>query len=569
VSNTQFTGHAYHGLAAICTQNSVTDERGVATAYVYRAYGNPDQQFLIYISAPVADAHVSITRNSKDLVTSVAQGGAAGWPYARGYGYNANYYLTTETNPETGTTIYGRDAAGNMTSKQVGTSGTTSYTYDGQNRLTSVVYPGDTPSVTNTYNKTNRLLSSNSLVANRTYAYDANNNLSSEALAIDGKSYAVGYAYNGNDQLSAMAYPNSGSAIYYAPDVLGRPTQVSGYVTGITYWQSGQINQINYANGTVTKYDQNSRLWPSSFSTQKSGTNLNNNSYTYDGVGNLKTVTDYADSSYNRYLDYDGINRLTTSYGSWGAGSISYNGVGNITSQVFGGSSLSYVYDGSNRLSSVSGTKTANYGYDANGNIISGGGNSYTYDGAPNLRCINCSNPTSSVQYQYDGTNHRVSETKVGVKTHEFVDSQGKQLLSTVSQGDYLDATEFFYLGGKRVAQRKLFSFRHTITSLTTDTSNVYQNQSVTLIATVSGSNPPGTVTFYKGNQILGTATVINGQARLTIKFDTLGNTSITATYSDEIIKTTNTQSPALNFIVTVAPDLSWLIPIITLLLSD
>lgn len=539
----------------------ITDERGIATGYAYRTYGNPDQQFLVYINAPVADASISITRNTKDLVTAVTQGG-----FARGYGYNANYYLTTVTNPETGTTTYGRDAAGNMTSKSVGASGTTNYSYDSQNRLTSVTYPGATPAVTNTYNKTNRLLTSNTSAANRSYSYDGNGNLLSESLQHDGRAFTAVYAYNGNDQLSTITYPSSGNVISYSPDVLGRPTQVSGYVTGVGYWPSGQISQINYANGTVASYNQNARLWPSSFSTQKSSNYFNANSYAYDGVGNLTSINDSVDSSFNRSLGYDGINRLTVHNGSWGSGSTSYSGTGNINYQSFSDFGLNYSYDGNNRLSSISGSKSANYGYDSNGNITSSGANSYSYDGVPNLRCINCANPTTSVQYQYDGTNQRVSVIKAGNKTFEMFDFQGKQLFSDLGQGDYIDATEFIYLAGKRIAQRKISSFRYAVTSLTTSFATPYVNQTVLLTATVYGPNPPGIVSFYNGNQLLGSAAVINGQASLLVKFDSIGEASLTATYSD--VNIVNKYSLNLNLSINNKTPIS-IIPFIDPLLSE
>jgi YD repeat-containing protein len=428
---------------------TVVDERSKSTTFIYRAYSNPDQQFLMSVSAPESSANVFIARNSKDLITSATQAG-----FTRSYGYNSNYYLTSVTNPETGTSSYGRDAAGNMTSRSVGSSGATGYSYDGQNRLTSVTYPGSTPSVTNTYNKTHKLLTANSSTGNRSFSYDANGNLTSESLVIDSLTFTTSYAYNGNDQLSAITYPRSGATVNYSPDVLGRPTQVSGFVSSVSYWPSGQIRQINYANGTVTSYNQNSRLWPSTFSTQKSGGPLySSSSYSYDGAGNLTAISDPVDSTYNRTLGYDNINRLIGISGPWGSGTIAYNGAGNITSQVLGSSGLFYSYDGSNRLSSVSGSRATSYGYDAYGNIVNGSGNAYTYDGAPNLRCVNCANATNKIEYSYDGTNQRSSVAKAGVKTYEMYGSSGNQLIEfTPSQSNKL--VEYIYLGGKRVAQR-------------------------------------------------------------------------------------------------------------------
>ncbi|WP_338001323.1 RHS repeat protein [Pseudomonas brassicae] len=425
---------------------AVTDERGKVTKSTYRIYGDPEQGHLMAIAAADPAANVTLTRNTRDQVTAVSQAGLT-----RSYAYNANGYLVSVTNPETGVTTYGRDIAGNMTTRAVGTSGITRYTYDGQNRLTSVAYPGTTPAVTNTYNKNGKLLTSNATGGNRSFAYDAAGNLIQETLALDGKSFTAKYAYNGLDQLSSVTYPQSGRVVNYAPDALGRPTIVSGYVSGIKYWPSGLIQQITYANGTVTQYGQNPRLWPATFSTQKTGGSLYlDSSYTYDGTGNLLTIGDTTDSAFNRTLGYDNINRLTNVAGFWGEGSIAYSGGGNILKQTLGSSTLNYSYDAQNRLSAVSGLRASSYGYDAYGNISSSQGTTYAYDGVPNLVCINCANPASKVEYSYDGLNHRSSVTKASAKVYEMHDSKGKQLIEL----DGARLTEYLYLGDKRIAQR-------------------------------------------------------------------------------------------------------------------
>ncbi|MTW02263.1 RHS repeat protein [Duganella ginsengisoli] len=427
---------------------SVTDERNQTTTHTYRAYGDPNDNHVMAITTPEPAANVSIVRNSADLITSVTQGGVT-----RTYTYNANQYLTGVTNPETGATVMGRDIAGNMTSRQVGTSGTTTFAYDGQNRLQSITYPDSTPSVTKTYSKTGKLKSVTTSAAARSYVYDANDNLVSETQTVDGVAMTVGYGYNTVDQLSSITYPRANHVVDYAPDVYGRPTKVSGYISSIAYWPSGQVKQLTYANGMVTSYQQNDRLWPSSFSTQKGGAYFINSSYTYDGNGNLTAVSDSADGAYNRTLGYDGIDRLVSAAGSWGAGAIAYDGAGNIKSQVLGGSSLYYSYDANNRLSSISGKRAGSFAYDALGNVIAAPGNTFVYDSAFNLKCANCASSTNKVDYVYDGLNQRVSVTKAGVKSYEMYGSHGNQLVEyTPAQSNKL--TEYIYLGGKRIAQR-------------------------------------------------------------------------------------------------------------------
>lgn len=448
MTNVTNANSSYRTISYGSATKTVTDERNNSTTYSYRSYGDPKQEFLMSISAPESSANISLARNGKDFITAVTQGG-----FTRNYGYNSSYYVTSVTNPETGTTVYGRDEAGNMTSRSVGSSGETIYSYDGQNRLTHVAYPDTTPAVTRTYSKTHKLKTVESSAANRVYEYDDNDNLTSDSLTVDGIVLTASYAYNDLDQLFSITYPLSGKVINYSPDNLGRPSQVSGYVNSVSYWPSGQIKQINYANGTATNYGQNSRLWPSSLSTQTSdGAYSVNSSYGYDDVGNLTSINDTADGSYNRTMGYDNIDRLTSISGPWGNGGISYDGTGNIQSSYLGAYNVGRSYDSYNRLSRVSGYRETAYGYDTYGNIVTGSGNSYTYDGAPNLRCINCSDASLKIEYSYDGLNRRISVIKAGIKNYEFYDFQGIPLVE-YTPGPSGKLIQYIYLGGKRIAQ--------------------------------------------------------------------------------------------------------------------
>jgi YD repeat-containing protein len=427
---------------------TITDERSNATRYNYRSYGDPAYQVLASVVAPDASANVSISVNGRDLIDSISQAGLT-----RTMGYNTAGHLTSVTNPETGTTTYGRDPAGNMTNSSVGASGTTTYSYDGQNRMSSVTYPGAPQAVTHTYTRTGRMKSVAAASAAKGFSYDSNDNLVGESIVVDGLTFATGYGYNGLDQLSTIVHPHTGRLVNYAPSALGRPTQVSGFAPSISYWPSGLLQQINYANGAVSRYSQHaSRLWPSGFSTTGNATTYIDSAYGYDGVGNLSSVSDVADPAYNRNFGYDAIDRLTSASGPWGSGTIAYNGAGNIVQQTYGSSGLSYSYSAQNRLSSVTGARVGSFGYDARGNITSAPGATYAYDGAPNLTCANCSDAAQRTDYAYDGMNRRVSSTKAGIKTYEVYGFNGNLLLeySAASGGKLV---EYVYLGGKRIAQ--------------------------------------------------------------------------------------------------------------------
>ena len=348
-------GGSFKAFAYLSANRSrVTDERGHITTYTYRSFGDPDQRDLMQIAAPVAAASITMTRNLLGQLTGATQN-----LKTRTFAYDTRFFLTGITHPETGTTVLGRDAVGNKISRQVGTSAVVTYDYDGLNRMIRINYPAGTSSVTQTWNRNGKLTSvSNGVV--RSYAYDANNNLTGETLTLGSLVLPVGYAIDALDHLSSITYP-SGQVVDYAPDDLGRPTRVGPFATSVTHHPSGQVGSVVYANGVTTTTTLNPRLWPTTFRAVRSAATLVDVTYGYDNAANLTSVTDAIVASNNRTLGYDPINRLTSAQGSWGTGTIAYDGDGDIASQTLGSSTVSYTYDSTNnRLTSVSSTPTVN-----------------------------------------------------------------------------------------------------------------------------------------------------------------------------------------------------------------
>jgi len=460
---------------------AVRDERGHVTTHTYRSYGDPDKQLLMSIAAPVTSANVAITRNGRGQVTTATQGG-----FTRTFGYDSRYYLTSTIHPEIGTTVYGRDNAGNMTTKQVtagplGASGTTVYDYDGRDRLWRVTYPNGSPStVTNTYWRTDKLKTATNAVATRSYGYDGNQNLKTESLVVDGLTMAATYNYTTNDQLSSIAYPVLNRTVSFNPDVLGRPTAAvtpTGSMLGVGFWPNGQIADIAFAGGSRVTYGQNTREWLNSV-TVKTGDGVSRiaSTLTHDVAGNLIGVADSVDASYNRTLTHDSINRLVTAQGVWGTGSIGYDGAGNIvsyalgTTNVLGASTRTYVYDTvKNRLDGVYYKPAPGYAegwtpysYDAYGNV-SPTYNGYTYDTANNLIAS-----ATGLANTYDATNRRVKTVAGGVTTYEFRSAQGLLLAEWKKQSGYYDVLkEHIHVAGKEVAEQQTNFLGATIQPVT------------------------------------------------------------------------------------------------------
>ncbi len=82
-----------------------------------------------------------------------------------------------------------------------------------------------------------------------------------------------------------------------------------------------------------------------------------------------------------------------------------------------GGRVTSYEYDAANRLTSVDGVA---YTWDANGNLLSDGVRSYSYDHADRL--VRVVSGTSTTEFAYDGVGDRVAKTVNGVTTDYVLD---------------------------------------------------------------------------------------------------------------------------------------------------
>ena len=430
-------------------QNNATfiqNERGLSTKYSYRSFGDPDNRDLVFVGSPEATANIVIVRNTLGQTTQVLQGDKG-----RTYTYDNHFFLQTKVDPETGTTTYGRDAVGNMTTRNVGASATTTFTYDDLNRLKTAAYPSG-PTVVRTYFRDDKIHTVDTGVASLSYAYDANKNLTGETLTIGTQVFPTTYAYNGNDALDVLTY-GSGKTVTYAPDALGRPTQAGPYVTAVSYHPTGQISGMTHANGVATSIGLNARLWPSTLSIRPASALILSSRYGYDENGNVLSITDAADATYNRTMTYDGIDRMVTAVGSWGQGLFVYDGRGNLRTQRLGNFAIGYNYDPTtDKLTSIGGSKAATFSYDAYGNVTGNGAATFNYDDAPNMRCAKCGQPDQST-FDYDGLNMRVRQVKSGVTTYFVYGLDGKLLWEKTPMSNI---KEYIYLGGKQVATRQL-----------------------------------------------------------------------------------------------------------------
>ncbi|WP_374357211.1 RHS repeat domain-containing protein [Thermomonas sp.] len=440
---------------------TVTNPRGYSTTSTYLTFDQPGTDWPLVINAPES-ATTTIARDTFGKPTSMTRSGGGVTPVVRSYAYYGSQELCRTVEPETGATLFGYDAVGNLTWSASGLASSTaclsaynstptaainarkaSRTYDNRNRLLTLAFPDSNGNQTWTYTpdglpstvSTNNITGGVSNAVTNGYTYNKRRLLTGESMKPDTVQlgWGIGYGYNGLAQVVSEAYPASVS-VNYTVNALGQTTQVTassdgGAATTIassaTYFPNGALKQFTYGNGIVHTMTQNARQLPSQ---SVDGTILNLTT-TFDKNGNVSAITDgTAAARQTRSMVYDQLDRLTsTTSPMFGTASYVYDTLDNLKQvNVSGGTgarSHYYCYNAANQLEFVrtgsncsSSPSVINISYDVQGNLLQKTGTSggtYTFDYGNRLRTATPPS-ASALNYRYDADGRRVRHDIAG-----------------------------------------------------------------------------------------------------------------------------------------------------------
>ena len=311
------------------------------------------------------------------------------------------------------------DAAGNLQTLTHFNGAVTTYTYDALNRLLSRTTPGET-TVSFSYTATGKRATMSDGSGTTTYSYDSLDRLTTKAAPAG----TLTYSYDGAGNLTSMSSNHSnGVLVSYTYDDLNRLSTVtdsrlqSNQTTTYAYDPASNVASVTYPNqlrSTFT-YDQLNRLTGLSTSTSPV------TSYTYT-LGLTGTRTGATESNGRTIAwNYDGIYRLTNETiaddpnNNNGGARYGLDPVGNrlsLNSTLPGIASGSFGYNADDEVSSET--------YDANGNTLTAGGKSFTYDSQNHMTSM--TNGSTMVTMVYDGDGNRVAKMVGGVTTQYLVE---------------------------------------------------------------------------------------------------------------------------------------------------
>jgi RHS repeat-associated protein len=361
----------------------------------------------------------TLTRNGQDDVTAYQDPRAITTSYVRnGFG---EVIQETSPDAGT-TVYNARDARGLVTQMTDGRGVVTNRTYDNAGRLLSETYPAAVAeNVTYTYDSIlsgnkgiGRLTKITDQSGSTEFTYNALGQVITDKRTIATKVYTTSYLYNASGNITQVTYP-SGRIVIYARNSLGQVVSVTtkqnataavaNVATSITYApMSNLITALNHGNGlaTTAAYDQDYRL--TSLTLKNGAANVSSLSYAYSDTINLTGITDGVTPANSNVLSYTATNRLATATGNFGSSTFAYDGVGNRVSDV-------------NTLSAV--TKTRAFTTATTSNRLStitenaAAFRSYTYDGAGNI--LTDVRPGESFAFTYNKRNRPASVTRNSV----------------------------------------------------------------------------------------------------------------------------------------------------------
>lgn len=370
------------------------------------------------------------------------------------YAYDALGRLTQVTDPANGTVSYAYDAVGNRTMMTDPNGHTNTFAYDALNRLAQKSDP-----LGNLYH----------------YAYDAVGNRTSQT---DAKGQTLDYAYDASNRLIRIAYPDT-SVVQFAYDAAGNRTQMTDKlgITGYVYDALNRLTAYTDPFGkTVTnEYDQTGNrtalVYPDGKRVTYGYDKLNRmatvtdwlggvTTYSYDDASNLaqmvnpnQTAANYAYDNAERLVKLANAklvdNSVLASY------TLNLDAVGNRiginrvepVAPILRSKTETYAYNADNRLLNLNGSDLT---YDANGNQTQGLGNTYSYDFDDRLVAVSGS---GTADYGYDGTGNRLKAIRNGSETRYTLDIAGP-LSNVLVESDGAGSPQAYYVHGLGLISR-------------------------------------------------------------------------------------------------------------------
>ncbi len=349
------------------------------------------------------------------------------------YQYDIGGRRIAENHPDHGLTRFGYDLAGHLIRKTTATAAI-EYVYE-VNRLKQIKYPNlpnGSVNPSNVFymygsigssgnNDAGRLINVQDGTGSTSFHYGSLGEITEETRHITGynipnMTFGFFYQYDSWNRLKKIIYSDF-EEVKYAYDLGGNlkkitSTQNGDYVKNIQYDEYEQRTKILFGNDTYSsfEYQPTNRLLKTHILKKDNFAEYLTGQYTYDKVGNIKSITNNGFStpnqlggSYQMTYSYDGFNRLTLSTGN-------FSGARKDSPLNIGDLAASYDLEmGYSNTSSIIGKKQS-HTVDAVVNPVNTYQNGYEYiSGTHKLNKVTDGLTGNFETFEYDATGNPVS----------------------------------------------------------------------------------------------------------------------------------------------------------------
>ena len=399
------------------------------------------------------------------------------------YAYDVRGNKVSDTDPDKGTWTYAYNALELLVTQTDAKGQVTEMTYDVLGRVLTRIDDATaaTPAArtaTWTYDTATKGVGKLHTAARggylATHAYDTLGRPSSTTETIGGSAFTSSTTYDAVSRPDTVTYP-SGLAIKNVYDAQGVLLRVENNANSYTFWERlgvdsrGNVTRFRLGNGVETTRSYGATTgYLLGIASLKGLDTIQDLDYSYDALGNLTGRTDTRLNQSETFL-YDNLNRVTQVSTTVAAATttvtVTYGATGNIASksdvgaytygQVHGGCSSGFA--GPHAVTGVTGTKTASYCYDRNGNMVSGDGRTVSYTAFDKPETITKAGNTITVTYGPDRARYkRVDQTASGTTTTVYAAGKSYELIALSSGevrkkhyiGDFAVVTQTTSSGG-------------------------------------------------------------------------------------------------------------------------
>lgn len=289
------------------------------------------------------------------------------------YQYDLNGNVVQFTDRRGITTKYGYDVLNRKTAAEFGTESSISYTYDAASRLAQAV-DSLSGTIIRSYDALDRITQESTPQGSVSYTYDAGGRRTQ--MSVSGQS-AIQYIYDNSDRVTAVTAGNESASLTYDNDGRRKTlTLPNGVQVSYGYDAASELTAINYSLGSST---------------------IGSLIYAYDTIGRRVSVGgESARTGIPSALSnatYNAANEVT----QFGPETLAYDANGNLISDGVN----TYTWNARNQLVAISGGSSARFAYDpfgrrinkTNGNVSA----QYLYDGISAVQELSGGSPTASI----------------------------------------------------------------------------------------------------------------------------------------------------------------------------